>query len=1091
MVVVFHENNTSDDWNSGGRVVAPILSPPDVGHQRIPACSFWFVPALVYHQSAWRSLGVVLESSRKPRILVVEDEEPQAAMITFLLSRSLGAQTETADTLAKARQKLSSNTYDLITLDYQLPDGLGLDLMADLGDGEEGRPAVVVVTGHGDENVAVAAFKQGASGYVVKDKRLVTLLVEEVRSALARAGLQRAEAALEAAEKRTRDLHDAASFSIMVFDRDGELININAAAIDMVGERRNPDEIRFNLFDEDYLSEDEKQRLRRGETLTTVYELDFERLRRDSHSERARTGVIHVDGTITPILEEGAAEPGFYVCQAIEVTDRVLADRVLRAQYKLATEIPRTESLEQALEKALDATLDATGLDSGGIYVVQEDTNVLELVCYRGLSEEFARLSRRFDMASDRAALVMKGEPVYASYPTPELKGGDAEREGLKAIAAVPLVVAGKVIGCINVASHQKEEIPLELRGVIETLAAESAQAIDRERSARALAESEKRLRDERDRISRVLDSLPVGVVLLGADGRSILQNSRAAEMIGLSGRELGERQATSSEWAKTIATREPVVGARLAGLDGRGERRYVIESAVPLFDEDGEIEMVIMSLEDMTELRNAIVAAEKAEHLQRRTIETLNEGIWVIDSRLDTTYVSDRMADMLGYEPAEMLGRNLFEFVDESGRPVLEENMRMRQRGIITEYDFDWVKKDGSRVHTSIHGVPYLDESGEFVGAQAAILDISGRKEMEEALRDSLALYRTLVVTSPDSVATSDLEGRITFVSRRTLELHGYDDPSEIEGEPALVLIHPDDRERAMANLARTLEEDIVRGVEYKMLKKDGGTFTGALNAAVVRGVDGQPTGFIATTRDVSSQRQAEKKLRSLNAELDGYAHVVSHDLKGPISALIAAASLLNSDIEGIDDDALKAELAEAGEVIAGSARRSFDLINDLLVLAESGQEPRFVERVSVDDTVKLILEEKKEVIDSRGVRVERSEDLGHIEAERTHIYQLFSNLIGNAVQHSDAQEPVLTIKRHETADPGELRYSVCDNGSGIPAELLERVFEPFARAKGGGTGLGLSIAQRVVNIYGGSIRAYNDDGACFEVVLRDYEKE
>jgi signal transduction histidine kinase len=143
------------------------------------------------------------------------------------------------------------------------------------------------------------------------------------------------------------------------------------------------------------------------------------------------------------------------------------------------------------------------------------------------------------------------------------------------------------------------------------------------------------------------------------------------------------------------------------------------------------------------------------------------------------------------------------------------------------------------------------------------------------------------------------------------------------------------------------------------------------------------------------------------------------------------------------------------------------------------------------VDDTVKLILEEKKEVIDSRGVRVERSEDLGHIEAERTHIYQLFSNLIGNAVQHSDAQEPVLTIKRHETADPGELRYSVCDNGSGIPAELLERVFEPFARAKGGGTGLGLSIAQRVVNIYGGSIRAYNDDGACFEVVLRDYEKE
>ena len=121
-----------------------------------------------------------MEMTNLIRVLVVEDYESQASVIRMLLKTELGAEVAVAGNCDETRRMMSTGTFELVTLDYQLPDGNWLDLLEEIT-AAQNNPAVLMVTGHGDEQTAVNAFKHGASGYVVKDKRMPTLLVEEAK----------------------------------------------------------------------------------------------------------------------------------------------------------------------------------------------------------------------------------------------------------------------------------------------------------------------------------------------------------------------------------------------------------------------------------------------------------------------------------------------------------------------------------------------------------------------------------------------------------------------------------------------------------------------------------------------------------------------------------------------------------------------------------------------------------------------------------------------------------------------------------------------------------------------------------------------
>ncbi len=131
-----------------------------------------------------------------------------------------------------------------------------------------------------------------------------------------------------------------------------------------------------------------------------------------------------------------------------------------------------------------------------------------------------------------------------------------------------------------------------------------------------------------------------------------------------------------------------------------------------------------------------------KSEKRYRQLVESINEGFWIVDKDVRTTFVNNRMAQMLGYTVDEMMGEYLFSFMDTQGAAEVEANLQNLGQGINEQREFDWFrKKDGTRLYVMVETSAITDDDGNYVGAMAAVMDITKRKIMEEQLKQAQKL--------------------------------------------------------------------------------------------------------------------------------------------------------------------------------------------------------------------------------------------------------------------------------------------------------------------------------------------------------------
>jgi PAS domain S-box-containing protein len=237
----------------------------------------------------------------------------------------------------------------------------------------------------------------------------------------------------------------------------------------------------------------------------------------------------------------------------------------------------------------------------------------------------------------------------------------------------------------------------------------------------------------------------------------------------------------------------------------------------------------------------------------------------------------------LFGYPSEEATGRNIDELIASPDAEQHEQAVGLTHKALGAETvpptETVRYRKDGTPLDVILASAP-ISVEGNVVGIVAAYTDITHRKRTEEALRESEELYRTLVRTSPDAVTATDLEGRITFASPRTLELHGFEHEEELLGKHALELIAPEDHADAMASMGTTLQQQFLRNAEYTLVRKDGTRFAGGLDAALITDAQGRPKGFIATTRDISERKAAEEELRRLKEFNEGIVQNVAEGI-------------------------------------------------------------------------------------------------------------------------------------------------------------------------------------------------------------------
>jgi signal transduction histidine kinase len=204
-------------------------------------------------------------------------------------------------------------------------------------------------------------------------------------------------------------------------------------------------------------------------------------------------------------------------------------------------------------------------------------------------------------------------------------------------------------------------------------------------------------------------------------------------------------------------------------------------------------------------------------------------------------------------------------------------------------------------------------------------------------------------------------------------------------------------------------------------------------------------------------------------------------------MGANLVLQNVLQKSEEG-EGNRFEEDVYELLEIIDASVNKAETLVEDILALAQAGQVPEVVSDVDVSEVVETILEERASDIRERGITVQVDDSLGSARANHTHVYQIFSNLLGNAIKHNDNENPMIEVSCLGDDENGLRQYLVRDNGSGIPPEDLDKIFLPYVKGKNGETGIGLSTVEKIVAVYGGEVRAYNDRGTCFRFTLKDY---
>jgi two-component system cell cycle sensor histidine kinase/response regulator CckA len=270
----------------------------------------------------------------------------------------------------------------------------------------------------------------------------------------------------------------------------------------------------------------------------------------------------------------------------------------------------------------------------------------------------------------------------------------------------------------------------------------------------------------------------------------------------------------------------------------------------------------VQVALLDVSERRQAEEGLGQSKAMLGSVLSSIDDLVFVIHA--DGVFL-DYLGPVSGslYRPEEeFLGRSVDEVLPAPIADQVAKALRQLEAGAeVEQFDYS-LEVGGERREWSAKISARRDGSGHFEGATAVIRETTERRRVEEALRESEQLFRSMVETAPSMLLISDAEGKNTYVSPQCEEMLGYA-PEELEGRFS-PFVHEDDSARAREVFSQALEEKSGgRDFEYKAVRKDGGIWYASSSWEPLTGKDGEFAGFVLQTRDITAQKRAEEELR------------------------------------------------------------------------------------------------------------------------------------------------------------------------------------------------------------------------------------
>ncbi len=520
----------------------------------------------------------------------------------------------------------------------------------------------------------------------------------------------------------------------------------------------------------------------------------------------------------------------------------------------------------------------------------------------------------------------------------------------------------------------------------------------------------------------------------------------------------------------------------------------------------------------DITERKQMEDQLRASEERYRTIIETIQDAYIEIDLDGHWTFVNQAACEHLHYTRGELIGAHFSKFQPDETKAkklyAIFSNL-YRTGQPIKALEMEGVRKDGTIGIYEFSVSLMQDPAEKPTGFRCISRDITERKNMENALRQSEERYRSIIETMADGYIEVDLHGNWTFFNDVIVQRSGYTREELLEAD-FHTLHTKDSAKRAVKAFAQVYKTGRpIKALDVETVKKNGSTGFYELSVSLMRDELGHPVGFRCISRDINERRRAQELLIETNRELQEatdrarqlatqaeaasiakseFLTNMSHEIRTPMNGVIGMIGLL------LDMD-LTAEQRRYAEIVRANGELLLELINNILDFSKI--EAKKLRLETLDFDLLTLLDDFTTTMafpaQEKGLELLCSVDLEVptlLRGDPGRLRQILTNLVGNAVKFTQTGEVVVHVSLADKSNPGPtrihgqpppegvlLRFSVRDTGIGIPKEKIGLLFDKFTQVdtsttrQYGGSGLGLVISRQLSELFGGETGVVSEE--------------
>ncbi len=502
-----------------------------------------------------------------------------------------------------------------------------------------------------------------------------------------------------------------------------------------------------------------------------------------------------------------------------------------------------------------------------------------------------------------------------------------------------------------------------------------------------------------------------------------------------------------------------------------------------------------------LTDRKQAEDALLEKERFLQNVFDGIQDGISVLDPELNIIRVNQWM-EKLYSDHKPLIGKKCYDVYQQRESicpwcPSVNAIKTGEPQNEIVPYPTE----ENPEGWIDVSAYPMKDAQGRVLAVIEYVKDITDRKRVEEALRESEEKYRTVLETSLDPIVVYDMEGKVTFFNPAFTRIFGWTLEERL-GKKMDLFVPDDAWPETRKMIEKVLAGENFSGFETLRYTKEKNIVHVNISAAIYKDQNGKPIGSVINLRDITEQKKLEGQLHhALKMESIGtLAGGIAHDFNNIIGIILGNTELAMDDVPEWNRARFNLE-----EILTAS-RRAKDMVRQLLSFARKTQlekKPTDIIPI-VKDSLKLL---RSSLPTSIELRQNIAKNIATIMADPTQINQVLINLCTNA-DHSMPDGGVIevtlknvaldedTAAQHADVTPGRyVNLIVSDTGHGISQEEIDRIFDPYFTTKelGKGTGMGLAVVHGIVKGHNGLITVQSEigKGTTFSIVFPAVEKQ